>query len=257
MAYGLRKWILRLIATTIFIAGLLIAIVLNPVFTYAGKARYNKYSIFHNKPFDPTLQTRLSEANALLNKSELYDPALRLQLCLNDGSIYPDLIQRIQGPAFAYGFYDKVVLMGNTDAKANYVELNGFKWNLTQLLAHEMTHCYQFNKRGLLRSRPIARIPTWKWEGYPEYIARQNKDQKDLMTNIQHLLRTEQIDNDNWIYFADSTGTVIPYYKSWLLVKFCIDIKRMSYEQILNDTIHEKTTEQEMMDWYLNKVSKY
>ena len=35
------------------------------------------------------------------------------------------------------GFYNKVVL-GNLNTEINVVELNGYKWNFTQLLAHEM-----------------------------------------------------------------------------------------------------------------------
>ena len=114
-------------------------------------------------------------------------------ICLNDGSNYPKLMQTIRGKAFAWGFYDKVVLQGTANYNYNYVELNGYKWNLTQLLAHEMTHCLQFDKLGLWKSNPIANIPNWKWEGYAEYVSRQNADQKNVSKNIAHLLRLRKI----------------------------------------------------------------
>ena len=94
--------------------------------------------------------------------------------------MYPSLIEMIQGQAFAWGFYNKVVLNGKLNCKENCVELNGYKWNLIQLIAHEETHCLQFHKFGIWKSNPVASNPKWKWEGYAEYVARQNKDQKDL-----------------------------------------------------------------------------
>lgn len=114
---------------------------------------------------------------------------------MNDGSVYPTLIRKLRGRAFAWGFYDKVVLQGKMNEKGNYLELNGYKWNLIQLLAHEMTHCVQYDKLGLWKSKPIASIPNWKWEGYAEFIARKNQDQTDLIRNIDRL---EQAPKDSW-----------------------------------------------------------
>ncbi len=48
------------------------------------------------------------------------------------------------------------------------------KWDLIKLLAHEPIYCHQFQKLGLRKSNPVAKIPEWKWEGDPEYIARLN-----------------------------------------------------------------------------------
>lgn len=116
---------------------------------------------------------------------------------------------------------------------------------------------YQFNKRGFWKSNPVANIPSWKWEGYPEYVARQNPDQKDLVKNIDRLILTEHKDNNGWIQFADSTGVVIPYYKNWLLVQYCMNIKKMTYDQIIEDSEQEETVRQQMMTWYhSNRISQ-
>jgi hypothetical protein len=248
MKRQIKKWALRLTATTLLIAGLLLIIVLNPILTYANKTTHNNLTIFHNKTLDPTLLTKLDEATELLKASEFYNSKLHLDICLNDGSKYPKLIKALRGQAFAWGFYDKVVLQGTANFNDNYVELNGYKWNLTQLLAHEMTHCLQFDKLGFWKSKPIANIPNWKWEGYAEYVSRQNTDQKDLTKNIIQLIRT---DKNNWeIYFPDSTITPREYYDHWTLVQYCMDIKKMNYKQVLADTTSEETVRQDMMKWF-------
>ena len=248
MKRQIKKWTLCLTATALLIAGLLLIIILNPILTYANKTTHNNFTVFHNKTLDPTLLTKLDQASELLKASEFYNPKLHLEICLNDGSKYPKLIRLIRGQAFGWGFYDKVVMQGNANFKNNYVELNNYKWNLTQLVAHEMTHCLQFDRLGFYKSKPIANIPNWKWEGYAEYISRQNADQKDLSKNIERLIAT---DKKNWeIEFADCSIAPREYYDNWTLIQYYIDIKKMTYKQILADTKSEQIVRQEMMSWF-------
>jgi hypothetical protein len=254
MKRQIKKWTLRLTLTALLIAGLLLVIVLNPILTYANKTTHNKYDIFHSKPLDSTLLTNLDQAAELLETSEFYNPKLHLDICLNDDSKYPKLIRTLRGQAFAWGFYDKVVLQGIANYQDNYIELNGYKWNLTQLLAHEMTHCLQFDKLGFWKSNPVAKIPNWKWEGYAEYVSRQDTDQKDLSKNLARLFATNR---NNWeIKFDDSTIAPREYYDYWTLVQYCMDIKKMTYKQILSDTANEQSVRQEMMNWYENNKSE-
>lgn len=244
----IKKWILRLTATVVIAFGLLLIIVLNPVLTYANKTRHKTHTIFHNRALDKSFLIEVDHAIELLAESEFYNPELHLDIMLSDGSIYPELISAIRGQAFAWGFYNKVVLQGTADYEKNYVELNSYKWNLTQLLAHEMTHCLQFDKLGFWKSNPIANIPVWKWEGYAEYISRQNKDQKDLAQNIEQLI---EADKSHWgILFEDSTVTSREYYTYWILVQYCMDIRKMSYQKVLSDTTSEPMIRQEMMHWF-------
>ena len=248
MEQQIKKWTLRLTATVLLIAGLLLIIILNPILTYAHKTNHKIFSIYHKKTIDRSLISTLDQSILLIETSEFYNNNLKFDICLNDGSTYPTIIKTIRGQAFAWGFYDKVVMQGKMNCKDNFVELNGYKWNLTQLIAHEMTHCLQFDKLGLIKSNPIANIPNWKWEGYAEYVSRQNADQKDLSKNIDRFIET---DKKNWeIKFADSTITPREYYGYWILVQYCLDIKKMSYQHLLTDTTSEQSTKQEMRKWY-------
>lgn len=247
MKRHIKKWVLRFTATALLIAGLLLIIVLNPILTYAHSTTHANFTIYHNKPIDPALTGRLDQATGLLQSSELYDPALKLDICLNDGSAYPDLMKTMRGRAFAWGFYNKVVLQGHANYKDNYIELSGYRWNLTQLLAHEMTHCLQFARLGLWKSKPFAAIPDWKWEGYAEYVSRHSAEQMDLFQNITRLNTT---DTSNWaISFPDSTISPRAYYDYWTLVQYCMDIRRMNFNQLLSDTTSEKAIRQEMGIW--------
>lgn len=244
-------WIFRLAVTGLFIIGLLIVIILNPNLMYANKTKHNSFTIYHNGNLDPLLTSQLDDARKLLKTSEFYNDKLNFDICLNDGSKYTGIIKTIRGQAFAWGFYDKVVLQGTMNCKANYVELNGYKWNLTQLLTHEMTHCLQFDKLGLWKSNPIANIDNWKWEGYAEYISRQNKNQKNLLESLDRL---SQSDRNKWeITLDDSTITSREYFSYWILVQYCLDIKKMSFKQLLTDTTKEQSIKEELEKWHDEK----
>ncbi len=55
-----------------------------------------------------------------------------------------------------------------------------------------MTHCLQFDKLGLWKSKPVANILNWKWEGYAEYVSRHKNEQKDHSKNIARLILTDK-----------------------------------------------------------------
>jgi hypothetical protein len=251
MKLKIRKWAFRLLATGLFCLGCLLAIILNPSFLYANKTIKGNFNIYHQAPLDQAFISQLEIATKLAKSSKYFDPQLKLDICLNDGSLYPLLMEKIRGQAFAWGFYDKLVLLGQADSQHNKAGLNGYDWNLSQLLAHEIMHCLQFNTMGFWNSNPVARYPDWKWEGYPEYVARRNPDQNDLSENIARKLEQENSAPNEWaIHFSDSTITPKNYYQAWILMQFCLDTKQMTYEALLNDTTSEQTLTAQMMDWF-------
>lgn len=248
MKRWIKKLILRVGATVLFITGLLLIVILNPVLTYAKKRTHGQFTIFHSRQVDDNFISKLDIANELLKRSEFYEPDFKLSICLNDGSLYPEIIQTIRGRAFAWGFYDIVVLQGSSYPKQNHLELNGYKWNLAQLLAHEMTHCLQFEHFGFWKSNPVANVPIWKWEGYAEYLSRPTGDQKNLILSIDKFLASDK--NDWEMELAD--GTMVPreYFKYWILLSYCMDVKKMTYQQIILDETSEKSIYQEVISWY-------
>jgi hypothetical protein len=244
----MKKWIFRLAVTALVLLGFLFVIVLNPLLTYAHKTSHLQFTVYHQQPLESRMMERLENAHRFLKKSELYEHPLKLDICLNDGSRYPDLIRAIRGPAFAWGFYDKVVLQGALNCAENYVELNGYKWNLTQLLVHEMTHCLQYERLGLMHSKPIRNIANWKWEGYAEYVSRQGLAQNKLKDRLQQFYES---DTAAWaITFEDGTISSREYFRYWNMVEYCLEIKQMSYQQLLADASGEEVIETEMREWY-------
>ena len=255
MKRKILKWTFRFTVLIILLFGVLILTVLNPTLLYANKTVFENFTVFHNKSLDKDLKTRLDDARNIIKENQLFDSSLKFDICLNDGSLYPSLLEIFMGQAFALVFTsNKVAICGNANYKDNYVEVNGYKWNLTQLIAHEETHCLVYNKLGFWKSNPIANNPEWKWEGYPEYVSRRYQDQLNLVKNIKQLDEALAFDKTQWgISFADSTITSREYFNNRLLTQYCLDIKKMTFEEFLSDTASEQTIETQMRKWYITQ----
>ena len=125
--------------------------------------------------------------------------------------------------------------------------------NLTQVIAHEMTHCLQAHKYGIWKFNPFKHPEFWKLEGYPEYISKQNElsgKNYNLKYDISRYINLESKATDIWVS-SEEGGCEVPnyYYKGKLMIKFLINIKHLSYDQILKDTNSENTIYQEMIRW--------
>ena len=250
----IKKILFRMTVFVIVCIAMIVGTFLNPQMLYANKTVHENFTVYSNHTINISLLKELDAAKELIRQSEYYDAAYKMDICLNEGSFYNKFIRAIRPRAFAWGMANKVILDGEANYKMNYDELNGYKYNMTQLLAHEMTHCLQFHHLGVFKTNPLGNIPTWKFEGYADYIGRNNKENNNLENNIKRLLETEKTDTNNWIYFNDSTGTVIPYYKYWLMVQYSMNIKKQSYDELLKDTVSETSEYSEMMNWFNHKT---
>ncbi|MEL6556985.1 MAG: hypothetical protein AAFQ94_02305 [Bacteroidota bacterium] len=252
MKQKIIKWTIRL-ACTFFIAFLTIVLaVLNPGVLYANKTAVSHYTVYHQKTLNPGLQSHLEEAHKLVRESEIYDPRFKIKVCLNDGSLYPKLMEKLMGRAFGWGGYNLAVYGGEFNYVGGYVEINNHRWDMTQLLVHELTHCHQMNYFGLLNSNPVANHPTWKWEGYAEYVARKGEDQQDLITNMTRYKKSVSEDENAWsVVFPDGTVAPRDYYRYWLMVQYCLDVKGITYPDLIQQQISAEELNEEMESWYV------
>ena len=253
MKRKIKIWALRITTTAVVSALTLIGTVLNPGLLYAKKTEMGHYTVYHHSDLDPALPLRLQAVDEILKESEIFDADFKFKICLNDGSYYPELMETVRGPAFGWGFFNLAVFRGTADYEKNRVELHGYQWNLEQLFVHELIHCLQQNEFG-----PWLNYSKWKWEGYPEYVARKNPDQVSLRQNIRRLEKAEVSDAKGWAVEFDD-GTIAPrtYYRYWLMVQYCLEVKKMTYGDLLQDETDENEIWEEMMNWYERCTSSY
>jgi hypothetical protein len=255
----MKKIVKRIFKVTLvaFLAAVLtiVTIVLFPQHLFANKLTYKNFTICSNNKIDNNIKTVLDNAMILVEKSELYDTNYKYNIILCYNTVYNKIDDQLlgNGPS-ARTTFNNIVVKVNIDAKNNLAFPTFHKAcevNLTELLAHEMTHCLQANKYDFLKFNPYRHPEFWKLEGYPEYVAKHaelsNKDYslpKDIDNYIERKSKTKGI----WIKEGDCE---VPdyYYKGRLLMEYLIGIKQMAYDQTLKDTASENTVYEEMIKW--------
>jgi hypothetical protein len=111
-------------------------------------------------------------------------PAISITSYFVYNSFYDKIDEKLLGIGrTARATLNNVIIKVRIDPKSNLAFPTFHKdceVNLTDLLAHEMTHCLQANKYGIIKFNPFKHPELWMLEGYPEYISRQ----RELQTKI-------------------------------------------------------------------------
>jgi hypothetical protein len=222
---------------------------------YARTRTYENISVYSNNICPLAFNKVLEKATSLITQSELYDSTFHFDVFLNDGSSFPFFPKKIFGDAFAWGYYNNVVLNGVNDSSFTFMKLNGYNRQLARTIAHEMMHCLEAKRFGLTGSRPLKNIPNWKWEGYPEFIAYRSSLYKEDSLLIANLALLDSL-KDQPLYVAmvntDEGMSVagMDYFRWWLMIKYCMDVKKMTFIQIMKDEVKYDDVYREMMEWH-------
>jgi hypothetical protein len=257
----MRKLFKRIFKITLlaFLTAVLtiVIIILFPQALFANKLTHNRFAIYSNDKIDENIKIVLDNALSLVQKSELYDSNYKYNIILSYNSLFDKIDDKLAGtgPA-ARSRGNNIIIKVRIDSKSNLAFPTFHKAceeNLTCLLAHEMTHCLQLNKYGIIKFNPFKHPELWKLEGYPEYISKQKKFSGKNYSLISVINRYQNLKNkatDIWISSEDG-GCEVPdyYYKGKLMMEYLIDIRHLSYDQILKDTASENTIYREMIKW--------
>ncbi|MCE7995542.1 MAG: hypothetical protein HEP71_26420 [Roseivirga sp.] len=251
------KFLKRLFVRLLMISSvgflLVILTVISPTLLYGHETEVGEVTIRHEQPLPTGFVTLLEEAMVLVRNSELYDPTFSIQLCLSDGSRYPELIGKLKGEGFGHGFYNIALVSSKVNVKANLATLNGYNWNLKELIVHEILHTYQYNRYGF----KTINFDQWKIEGYPEYISRRSK--LPLAIEIERLIEHnghKPIETWTWVNEEDESGVSLDYLKNHLLVRYMLEEEKMTYDQLLTDTRSKEHVVDQMMNWYNIQINR-
>jgi len=257
----MRKTLKKLFAGTLLMSLVIVSglasIILFPEPLFANKLEHGQVNVYANAPIEGSMTVVVDNALTLVKKSELYDPTYTFDLFFSYNSLFNKVDGALLGEFVSARATDNnVVVKVDIDSKRDlfFRTLNkACQGSLTYLLAHEMIHCLQENKYGKLKFNPLRHPAYWKLEGYPEYISRQSKLTSEayrLNSEIDRYVELESKANDIWILIEEGACEAPRYYyKGRLMMEYLMDIKHLSYDQILNDTISEDDVYAEMIEW--------
>ena len=230
---------------------------LNPNWSYANNTQIDNVTVYHNEELEEGTELIIRNALSVIEKANIYDKNLNIQLCLNDDKIYPNL-HPFAG-ATAYAFLNKTVIYASKpNFRNNYAEftweINNHevrKWNLTSLLAHEFMHNVQHNHNPKYYIKSTLGNLNWKLEGHAEYIARQFKNDGKLKVKIQKYLTEKNKEHVGIPVFKLEDGTIqsLSYFKYALVVQYLMEEKKLNFDEICKLEIVLDDLYKEMIDW--------
>ena len=217
------------IATTVITASAIAYFLLLsfPQALFAYSAEHGKFRVHAREPLTPEIDKVLETAETRLRTSPIYDDAVRRDIYLTNGfGMYAFLSHKAyKSFANSVPFIDNVFI-NKTDIAADRVYVNRPESNtrsLSGVIAHETAHLFIRKRYGTISA---TLMPTWKNEGYCEYIAGDW-----TLTTEEGIRRWKENPSDDSRY---------RYMKYYLMVKQLLDNEKISVDELFTGDFDEK-----------------
>ena len=206
------------------LAGAYILLLCFPQVLFAHEITYKSFTVYSRTPLDGNIYVVLDRAESRLAASPIYSGQVKPKLFLvNSSRSYAALSLYLGSNSFGKGYaalptenyflntHDLARDLVFRDAPANNVR------SLSGVIAHELTHLLIRNRYGYWRN---LAIPSWKKEGYAEYVAGGS---------------TLSYDDGVKMWKArphDATG--YQYFKYYMLVKYLLEHEKVSVDDLFS-----------------------
>jgi len=216
----LRRRRIRAVVTSLALAYLGILAV--PDVLFAEQMSYRQFRVASDAPIDPALIKVLDRAAARLTTSSINQPEMihRIYLC-NSRWRKALLAPRGLGAyAITQMVFEYTVVLGEPEVETDRIlrppPRRGGR-SLSGVIAHERTHALIDDRLGGWTS---MRCPSWKKEGYCDYIA---GDTTFPIPEAKRLIRAGQVSADPAFHYAQAS----------LIVKYLIEVEKLSVDALM------------------------
>ncbi len=202
-----------------------------PQYLFANHISYGKFDVYSRGPVDENIHSVLDSAEEKLHRSPIYNDAVARRVFLTDSHGFYTFLSNKAFRSFANSvpMLDNI-LVNRSDVAADRVFIQrSFRNNrsLSGVVAHEVVHLFIRKKFGA--ARVMFSIPTWKNEGYCEYIA---GDTTISFEEGMELWREDPNDDSKYAYFK--------YHQ---MVKYLLDDEKISVEDLFDHDFDVKDLE--------------
>ena len=222
------RLIYRIASTTIAVLGIAYLVLLAyPQALFAYSTEHGAFKVYSRVPLEPEIDRLLDVAETKLKTSPIYDAEMPRRVYLtNSHGLYAFLGPKAYN-SFAHSlpFFDNIVI-NRTDVPADLIYIRRSFSNsrsLSGVIAHETTHLLIRKRYGTLSA---SLMPTWKNEGYCEYVAGESTIPLD-----EGIRRWRENPQDDSVY---------RYTKYHLMVKYLLENEKVSVEELFTKSFDEK-----------------
>ena len=227
-ASGRLKRVHKIASMVLAVAGIsYLLLLVFPQALFAYSAEHGKFRVYSREPLGIEIAQVLDKAEDKLKNSPIYDADVRRDIYLTDSHSMYALLSHKAYRSFANSvpFIDNVFI-NKTDVAADRVILNREFSNtrsLSGVIAHETAHLFIRKRYGAIAA---WMMPTWKNEGYCEYIAGDT-----TITLEEGIRRWRENPQDDTNY---------SYIKYQLMVQHLLERESVSVDDLFNKSWDEK-----------------
>jgi hypothetical protein len=238
------------IGAIVVVVLLILGVLTTPGPFFPEEKRYRAITVHSETPIGQEVDSIMKEVFIRLDAVPIYDPDRKMNLILcstqDKFSFFSRFTLRdkrvmgycLLGNAFVNIDFIKE-LAGRTGGRPKYHTREG---SVVHVVTHELMHQFLGDAYGEIASRSL---PTWKIEGYIEYGVNHFVAPRDSGYTIAERIDT-YLDNSQWNSTAE---THRPHYMWGLIMEFLMNVKGMSLEQVMADSLTMADAYQKMMDW--------
>jgi hypothetical protein len=223
-ARRIYKWFSTMAASLAFMY-LLLLYFPQPLFAYS--TQYGNLNIHTREPLPPETEKVVAAAQERLKRVPFYTTDKTRQIYLTGGFKMYGLLSHKAYRSFANSLpFVNNIMVNKTDVAADRVFLDREKNNsrsLSGVMAHEVTHLLIRERYGSIAA---AMVPTWKNEGYCEYIA------QDTTIPFDEGIRLwREYPNDDTNY---------RYIKYQAMVRYLLEVENVTVDDLFTKAFDEK-----------------
>lgn len=224
-------------------------------FWFSNNYGISTYNFYFNSPIDNSVDF-VDKIDRRLKACDLFDEKLEHIVFIFSSESKFKFFANVAGSSYpSQGFnmhaFDKIyisksfieqVLSDRREAN-KIVPYSAMEGSLEEVICHEIIHSLIYNKLG---SKKASSLPTWKQEGYAEYGANILPKRNDTTYSFKNRIELYK-DTSFW----EGNKFVFDYYEAEILVEFLIDVKKMTFDQLMADIFTYEMAIKELKEYTL------
>ena len=227
-----------------------ILVLSEPGLFFPEKKQYGSITVYSERPIGQKTDSIMSEVFLRLQEVPIYDPVRKYNLCIcttqKKFTFFARLTSkanRIMGFCLLGSCYvneDFINELGvRTGGQPKYLTREG---SVVHVATHELMHGYLNDIYGYFAAHALME---WKIEGYCEYGVNQFVAPRDSGYSISNRIDI-YLDDSQWSPAAQGHR---PHYVWGLMMEYLINVRGLTFEQTMADSITYENIYTEMMDW--------
>ncbi|MCP3959095.1 MAG: hypothetical protein GY719_14690 [bacterium] len=242
----------------LIVFGIQLAVLAFPQILLTNKVESGTISLYYDEGSSDLMLALAEEVDGRLQSSGLYDRSRRDRVYyFHNQSLYEffvrlTLLREVpQGynlSALGNSYVSASMVRSLADTSAGEPRYGIYEGSPAHIIAHEIGHQYITD---LIGRSAWKKLPFWKREGLPEYLANIGMIHLDRASSLRDRF---EVLNDNAVWYRTAgpsrDGWDRVHYEAMVLVEFQLEIGGLTIEQLFADTTSKDVTMSELSAWY-------